>query len=207
MSAAQGASLLQDYGIAVARIQAADHEGAVLGAAASIGYPVVLKTDEAIAHKTDVGGVVVGLGNDDELVAAYRSMTTRLGSKVVICEQVVAGTEVLLGAVRDPSLGLVLLVGPGGTLVEHVAERVATLPPVDRVRATRLVERTSVHSLLRRPRGAEPADLEAVTTAVINFSQLLAELGDVLEAIEINPLVCSASGAVAVDLHVEPRVT
>lgn len=202
---AEGAALLADYGISAARACAADHEGAVLAAAASLRYPVVLKTDEQIAHKTDVGGVKMGIGNDDELVAAYRSMADKLGPNVVVCEQVAPATEALLGAVRDPSLGMVLLVGPGGVLVEQVADRAATLPPVDQAAATRLIERTAAHAMLMRPRGADPADLDAVANAVANFSLLLAELGEDLDAIEINPLICSASGAVAVDLHLEPR--
>lgn len=205
ISTAEGVALLADYGIAAARACPADHDDAVLTAAASVGYPVVLKTDEPIVHKTDVGGVMVGLRDDRALLAAYRTIAERLGPNVVVCEQVVAGPELLLGAVRDPSLGMVLLVGPGGVLVEQVADRAATLPPVDHAGAMRLIERTAVHAMLLHPRGARPADLPALATAITNFSSLLDELSDDLDAIEINPLICSASGAIAVDLHLECR--
>jgi acetate---CoA ligase (ADP-forming) len=203
LSTVEGFALLADYGIEVAAAQAADHEGSVLAAGGTIGYPVVLKTDEEIAHKTDVGGVAVGLGNDEELVAAYRDMTERLGPRVVVCQQVPAGVEVLVGAVRDPNLGLLLVVGAGGVLVEQVADRAATLPPIDDRHARALVAKTALERLLLEPRGAEPADIDAVAAAVARLSALVTELGDLLDAIEINPLVCSVDGAIAVDVHIE----
>jgi acyl-CoA synthetase (NDP forming) len=198
-----GFALLRDYGIEAATAHAADHEGAVLAAASAIGYPVVLKTDEDIAHKTDVGGVVVGLGNDKELVDAYHVMAARLGRRVVVCRQVPAGTEVLVGAVRDPNLGMLLVVGAGGLLVELVTDRAAALPPVDEAHARRLLAKTVVQRLLLEPRSGDAADIEAVAAAVAALSVLVTELGDSLDAIEINPLVCSAAGAIAVDVHLE----
>jgi succinyl-CoA synthetase beta subunit len=205
LSTVDGFAMLRDYGIATAKVTAVDSEGGALAAGQAIGYPVVLKTDEAIAHKTDVGGVATGLDSGAELAAAYRAMAARLGPKAVVCEQVSAGTEVLLGAVRDPNLGMILLVGAGGILVEQVADRAASLPPVSRSHAAELIRRTTLHSLLANPRGREPADLDAVASAIAGFSALLAELGEDLDAIEINPLLCSAAGAIAVDVYLELR--
>jgi acyl-CoA synthetase (NDP forming) len=201
----QALQLLADYGIVSAATRAADDEDALLAAAGEIGYPVVLKTDEAIAHKTDVGGVVVGIGNRAELSAAYRAIAERLGSRAVVCEQVADGTELMLGAVRDPNLGMMLVVGAGGILVEQLSDRVAALPPVDASHAQRLLGRAVVGRLLSSPRHGPPADLDAIAAAITAFSRLVADLGDVLEAVEVNPLICSASGAVAVDVHLEPR--
>jgi acyl-CoA synthetase (NDP forming) len=203
LSTVEGFELLGDYGIDVAVTHAADHEGAVLAAASAIGYPVVLKTDEEIAHKTDVRGVLIGLGNDAELVAAYHDMAARLGRRVVVSRQVPPGVEVLVGAVRDANLGLVLVVGAGGVLVEQVADRAATLPPIDAPHARALVAKTVVERLLLKPRGGDAADIDAVARAIAGLSALAAELGDALDAIEINPLVASPSGAVAVDVHLE----
>jgi acetate---CoA ligase (ADP-forming) len=203
LSSVEQFALVRDYGIEVAEIRAADHEGAVLAAATAIGYPVVMKTDEDIAHKTDVGGVVVGLGSDEETVAAYRDLTERLGPHVIIGRQIAAGTEVLVGAVRDPSLGMLVLVGAGGVLVEHVADRVTSLPPIDAGHAKALIARTAIYRLLAAPRGRIPADVDAVARAVAGLSMLVTELGEALDAVDINPLVCSADGAVAVDVHLE----
>jgi acyl-CoA synthetase (NDP forming) len=196
-------AMISDYGIDGAAVHQADHEGAVLAAASTIGYPVVLKTDEDIAHKTDVGGVVVGLGNDDELMAAYRDLAVRLGRRVVVCRQVPPGVEVLVGAVRDPSLGMVLVVGAGGVLVEQVADRATALPPIDSDQAGRLIEKTMLNRLLLEPRHGDAADLDAVCHAVAGLSALVTELGEVLDAIEVNPLVCTPAGAIAVDVHLE----
>ncbi len=205
LPAAEGFALLADYGIEVAEARPADHEGALLAAAAELGYPVVLKTDEDIAHKTDVGGVVVGIGDDQELVETYRDLAGRLGPRVIVCRQVPPGVELLVGAVRDPNLGLLLVVGPGGVLVEYVAERAAALPPVGPAHARTLLGRTMVERLLLEPRHGAAADLDAGAGAIAGLSQLVTELGDSLDAIEINPLVCSVAGAVAVDVHLEAR--
>jgi acyl-CoA synthetase (NDP forming) len=207
LSSVDAFALLADYDIAVAAARSADHEGAALAAASAIGYPVVLKTDEDITHKTDVGGVLVGLGDDTELVAAYRDLAGRLGPRVLVCRQVPAGVEVLVGAVRDPSLGLLLVVGAGGVLVEQVADRAAALPPIDAAHARTLIGRTLVERLLLHPRHGEPADPAAVAGVAAALSQLVVELGDCLDAIEINPLVCSTDGVVAVDVHVETATT
>jgi acyl-CoA synthetase (NDP forming) len=203
VSAVDGLALLQDYGIAVPAARAADHEGAVLAAAAAIGYPVVLKTDEAVPHKTDVAGVTVGLRDDVELAAAYRDIAERLGPNVVVCEQVPAGVELLVGAVRDPSLGMLLVVGAGGTLTEQLVDRVAALPPIGVAHAAGLLRRTAVHRLLEQPRGSAAADIGAVAQAIAAFSSLVVEVGDALNAIEINPLICSSARVVAVDVLVE----
>jgi succinyl-CoA synthetase beta subunit len=203
LSAHERFALLADYGVGVVVARPADHEGAVLDAAGSIGYPVVLKTGADVAHKTEVGGVVVGLGDDAELTAAYRTMSGQLGPSVVVCREVPPGVEVLLGAVRDPSLGMMLVLGAGGVLVEQLDDRATALPPVDPSGAAQLLRRTTIGTLLAAPRGRQPADLAAVCRAVASLSALVAELGDRLAAIEVNPLICTDQGAIAVDVHVE----
>src|SRR6202007_3266573 len=98
-------SVLADYGISVARSHPAGDLETALAAAEQIGYPVVLKTDEpAIPHKSDVGGVLLGIGNPAALADGYQEMASRLGSRVLVCQTVPAGTELALGIVRDPEL-------------------------------------------------------------------------------------------------------
>ena len=121
----------RDYGIAVARTRAAASEAGALAAAAEIGYPVVLKTDEpGIAHKSDVGGVLLGLASPAELTAAYRDLAERLGRRVLVGQTIPAGPELSLGLARDHELGPLLVVGAGGVLVELLADRAVALPPV-----------------------------------------------------------------------------
>ena len=207
--AAQGAGLLEllpEYGIAVARVLPAADEAGALAAAERIGYPVVLKTDDPqIAHKSDVGGVVLGVGDPAALAAAYRDLAGRLGPRVLICQTIPAGTELALGIVRDPELGPLIVVGAGGVLVELLADRAVALPPVAADEAAGLVAGLRIARLLDGARGARPADQGAVARAVAGLSQLALDLGDQLEALDINPLICGPDGAIAVDVLAIPR--
>ncbi len=198
--------LLRDYGIAVARTRAAVSDAEALAAAAEIGYPVVLKTDEpGIAHKSDAGGVVLGLAGPAALAAAYQDLAERLGRRVLVCQTIPAGPELSLGLARDHELGPLLVVGAGGVLVELLADRAVALPPVGPEQARELVGQLRVAALLAGARGQPAADLDAVVAAVTALSQLAAELGDALEALDINPLICGPHGAVAVDALAIPR--
>ncbi len=198
--------LLRDYGIGAARTRAADSVAGALAAAAEIGYPVVLKTGEpGIAHKSDAGGVLLGLRDPDALGAAYQDLAERLGRRVLVCETIPAGPELSLGLARDHELGLLLVVGAGGVLVELLADRAVALPPVSPAGARQMLATLRVSRLLAGVRGQPPADLAAVTAAITGLSQLAAELGDALEALDINPLICGPAGAVAVDALAIPR--
>jgi acyl-CoA synthetase (NDP forming) len=194
------AGLLRDYGITVARSRSAVSEAGALAAAAELGYPVVLKTDEpGIAHKSDAGGVVLGLAGPAALAAAYQDLAERLGRRVLVCETIPAGPELALGLARDHELGPLLVVGAGGVLVELLADRAVALPPVGPEQARAMVGELRVAALLTGARGQPAADLDAVVVAITGLSQLAAELGDALEALDINPLICGPHGAVAVD--------
>ena len=198
--------LLGEYGIGVPRVQPADSEAAVLAAAAQIGYPVVLKTDEpGVLHKSDVGGVLLGIPGPGQLAAGYAELTSRLGPRVLVCQAVPAGVELALGIARDPELGPLVVVGAGGVLVELIADRAVALPPVDTRGARDLVEGLRVRALLAGVRGAAAASMDAVLAAITGVSQLAVELGDELEALDVNPLICGPDGAIAVDALAIPR--
>jgi acyl-CoA synthetase (NDP forming) len=199
-------NFLAEYGIAVARSLAAENLSAALAAADQIGYPVVLKTAEpAIQHKSDVGGVLLGIRDAPELAAAYADLTVRLGPRVLVCQTVRPGVELALGIVREPELGPLVVVGAGGALVELLADRAVALPPVSAAHAAELVDGLRVARLLAGVRGAQPADLDAVIRAVCGLSELAIELGDQLDALDINPLICGPASAVAVDALLIPR--
>jgi len=201
------ADLLREYGIASARAEPAASADAALAAAASIGYPVVVKTGEpTIAHKSDAGGVLLGIGDPAALTAAYDDLAARLGPRVLVCQTVPAGTELALGIARDPDLGPLIVVGAGGVLVELLADRAVALPPVDADLAGRLLGELRVARLLRGARGAPPADLAAVIRAITGLSALACELGDELEALDVNPLICGPDGALAADALAIRRV-
>jgi acyl-CoA synthetase (NDP forming) len=198
--------LLRDYGIAAARTRAADSRPGALAAAADIGYPVALKTDEpGIVHKSDVGGVVLGIRDPDALRAAYQDLAERLGRRVLVCETIPAGPELSLGLARDHELGPLLVVGAGGVLVELLADRAVALPPVSAAQAHRMLSTLRAARLLAGVRGQPGADLDAAAAAITGLSRLAVELGDVLEALDINPLICGPDRAVAVDALAVPR--
>jgi acetate---CoA ligase (ADP-forming) len=198
--------LLLDYGIAVAATRAADSQAGALAAAGDVGYPVVLKTDEpGIAHKSDAGGVVLGVRGPDALQAAYQDLAERLGRRVLVCETIPAGPELSLGLARDHELGPLLVVGAGGVLVELLADRTVALSPVSPGQAHQMLGTLRVARLLAGVRGQPGADLDAVAAAITGLSELATELGDVLEALDINPLICGPARAVAVDALAVPR--
>jgi acyl-CoA synthetase (NDP forming) len=205
LAAVEAFRLLGDYGIAATAARAVDSAGAARAAAAEIGYPVVVKTAEpCVAHKSDAGGVVLGIRDEAALDAAYAGLAARLGPRVLVCASAPPGTELALGIVADPGLGPLVVLGAGGVLVEHLADRVVVLPPVDQAQARRMLSRLRAARLLAGFRGGPPADLGAVAAAITGVSAIACELGGELAALDINPLICGPSGAVAADVLVEP---
>jgi acyl-CoA synthetase (NDP forming) len=192
--------LLRDYGIPAARAVPAATLAEALAAATTLGYPVILKTAEpGIAHKSDVGGVLLGLRDGAALAAAYDDLAGRLGPRTLVCETAAPGTELLLGLTRDQALGPLIVLGAGGIYTEILAERTVLLPPVTRAAAMAAIRRLRVAEMLDGARGQSPADLVAVADAVVAVSAIAAELGDVLAALDVNPLICGPAGVLAVD--------
>ena len=199
-----GFALLADYGIAVAASGVADDVGEVLAAADQVGYPVALKTSGA-DHKSDVGGVVLGIADATALREAYREMADRLGPRVSVHAMASAGVEVSVGVVRDPNFGPLIVVAAGGTLVELLADRAVACPPVTAAGALAMLRSLRIAPLLAGWRGAPPVDLDALADAVHGFAQLATELGELIDAVEANPVIASPAGAIAVDALVIPR--
>jgi len=199
-------ALLADYGVPVVTTLAACSAEQAAAAAAQVGYPVVLKTDEpGIAHKSDVGGVRLGLADPAALADAYADVAGRLGPAVSISAMAGPGVELALGVVRDPQLGPLVLVAAGGVLIEVLSDRVLAVPPLDRERSLSLLGRLRVRPLLDGVRGGAAVDVSAVADVVAAVSVLAVEVGEFIDAIDVNPLVCGPAGAVAVDALVVAR--
>jgi hypothetical protein len=166
----------------------------------------VIKTDEpGIAHKSDVGGIRLGLAGPAAVCAAYDDLAARLGPRVLLCQTAPPGTELALGIVRDPALGPLMVISAGGVLIEFLAERAVVLPPVTPAAARAILDRLRVGTVLTGVRGQPPADLTAIADAIAALSSLAAELGDVLAALDVNPLICGPAGAMAADVLAVPR--
>ena len=181
-------------------------EAEAVQAAEEVGWPVVLKTAApGIAHRSDVGGVVTGLHDAAAVEAAYADLAARLGPAVSVHHQVAAGVELSVGLVRDDALGPMVVVAAGGVLVELLSDRAVALPPLSRDAARRMVDRLRIRPLLDGFRGSPPADVEALVDVVVAVSRLAHERGDELAALDLNPVIVSPEGAVAVDVLMVPR--
>ena len=197
-------ALLADYGIAVPASGVADDHDATLAIAETVGYPVVLKTLGA-DHKSDVGGVILGIADAAALSDAYRSMTERLGPTVSVHAMARPGVEVSIGVVRDENFGPLVIVAAGGTLIELLADRTVACPPITTTGALDMLGTLRITKLLGGWRGEPAADINALADVVVGFSQLAAELGEVLDAVEANPVIVSPTGAIAVDALIIAR--
>jgi acyl-CoA synthetase (NDP forming) len=197
---AEGLALLADFGVPAAAAHLAEDGEAALAAAAGLGYPVVLKTAMPdIHHKSDVGGVRLGLADPASLTAAYDEMAARLGPRVTVEPMAGQGVELAFGMVQDAQFGALVLVGVGGVLIEVLRDRVFALPPFDGEEAHRLIDRLQGRALLDGVRGAPAADLDAVAEALARFSVLAATLGDALAEMDVNPVIAGPDGCLAVD--------
>ncbi len=201
----EGLGLLADYGIPVAEARRAETLEEAIAAARHLGFPVVLKTAApGVQHKSDVGGVRVGIDDPGSLGDAYEDLARALGPRVTVAKMVPAGVEVALGVVRDPQFGPLVLVAAGGILVEVLRDRRLALPPLDAPRARRLVDRLRIRPLLDGVRGHPAADVDALVDAVVRLSWLAHDLGEELAALDVNPVICGPQGCVAVDALVIP---
>jgi acetyltransferase len=203
--------LLDAYGLPTVSTCVARTEEEAVAQAGDIGYPVVLKVhSETIPHKSDVGGVRLDLAGPADVRHAFqviRSAVSRAAGPEhfagVTVQAMVKreGYEVILGSSVDSQFGPVLLFGTGGRLVEVFQDRALALPPLNTTLAQRLMERTKIFAAFRGVRGSGPVDLDALRQLLVRFSQLVVEQPWVKE-IDINPLLVSPEGAVALDARV-----
>jgi acetate---CoA ligase (ADP-forming) len=197
---ADALALIADYGIPAVPEQVAGTVDEAIAAAEAIGWPVVLKTAAAdVPHKADAGGVVLGIHDSVALEAAYGDLSGRLGPIVSVAAMARPGVELALGIVRDGQFGPLVMVAAGGVLIEVLGERRWALPPLDRARARSMIEALRVAPLLEGRGAAPPVDVDAVADAVVAVGVLAFELGDDLEALDVNPLIAGPMGCIAVD--------
>jgi acyl-CoA synthetase (NDP forming) len=202
----EGLALLADYGVPVVESVRAETLEDAIAAAERLGFSVAVKTAApGVQHKSEVGGVRLGVHDSPSLEDAYADLERRLGPQVTVAPMAPPGIEIALGIVRDPQFGPLVLVGAGGVLVEVLKDRRLALPPLDDQRARAMVDRLEVRPLLDGVRGQPPIDVDAVAHAVVALSWLAHDLGDHFEALDANPIICSPGGCVAVDALVIPR--
>jgi acyl-CoA synthetase (NDP forming) len=203
-SEAEALALLRDYGIPTAATEVATTLEEARAAATRLSYPVALKIS-GIAHKSDVEGVRLGVRDADELGQAFETLNSRSGAPLVVQSMATPGAEMALGLLHDDQFGPVVMVAAGGVHIETLADRALALPPVDIDRARRMVASLRARPLLDGLRGAAPADVGALESAVTALSELAVDLGDRIAALDVNPLVVGPAGCTAVDALLVPR--
>jgi acetyltransferase len=202
--------LLSAYGVPTVETRVAETADAAVAAAQAIGYPVAVKLHStSITHKSDVGGVQLGLTSDEDVQAAFERVKEGAGPDgfdgVTVQPMIDRsdGYELIIGSSMDPQFGPVLLFGSGGQLVEVYKDRALGLPPLNTTLARRMMEQTKIYEALKGVRGRDPVDMDALEAMLVRFSQLVVEQPRVKE-IDVNPLLARPGddGLLALDARV-----
>ena len=168
--------------------------------AESLHYPVVLKTAAGIEHKSDVDGVVLGIDSPRALQAAYVDLAERLGPEAYIAPMIEAsGVEMMLGSMRDPQFGPMVVLGFGGVHAETLNDVAVLAAPFDAESAGRALDRLALRPLLDGTRGAEAVDRQAFCEMAAHLSAMVYALRDVVVEVDINPVKVGPWGAVGLD--------
>jgi acetate---CoA ligase (ADP-forming) len=200
LDSSQTRALLEAYGLPVVPERLASTPAEAVAAARELDFPVVVKTAAAGAHKTETGGVALGLADD----ASVRVAAERIGGAVLVQRMVEGGTELLAGLVQDPTFGPLVAFGPGGVLAELIGEASFRIAPLTDVDAEELIGEGKAGLLVQGFRGAAPADRAALADLLHRLSRLGEDLPAVAE-LDLNPVLALSDGCVAVDARVRVR--
>ena len=195
--------LLGMAGLATTRFRWAHQLEEALQFADEIGYPVVAKvvSPEAL-HKSDVDGVAVGISDKNMLSDVFNRYRTFKGFSGVLVEEMVSGTELIVGAKIDYQFGPVILLGIGGTGVEIYEDTTLRMAPLNQQDVDYMINGLKANRLLKGYRGSEPINLPALGNLIKTFSALVMEIEDSIESIDLNPVMCNATGCVVADARI-----
>lgn len=208
--------VLSAYGFSLPQRIVTETSREAISAANSLGYPVVMKiVSPDILHKSDVGGVKVGITEKSQVARSFedlisnakRFMPEALIMGVTVEEMIVPGKEVVLGSSRDPSFGPLLMFGLGGIYVEVLKDVSFRIAPVTFNEAELMIKEIRSYPILKGVRGEEPSDLIAVRESLLRLSQLVTDFSEILE-IDINPLMVlpAGKGAVVIDSRLTIKI-
>ncbi|PIS15519.1 hypothetical protein COT62_03245 [Candidatus Roizmanbacteria bacterium CG09_land_8_20_14_0_10_41_9] len=175
------------------------------------GWPVVLKISSSrLLHKTDIGGVITQISDEEELQNAWDKLRQVIGNlqpeirddaKIQIQKDITNGVEVIAGVKRDPTFGLVLLFGAGGTLAELIVDRNLHLLPIEISQARKLVQQSKIFSILKGYRGGSPYALDRLYELIVRLGKVAQSIPEILE-IEVNPIIVTLNDTFAVDVKI-----
>jgi succinyl-CoA synthetase beta subunit len=195
--------LLRSAGVTVSKGIWARRIETALQAAGKIGYPVVGKVvSPAVIHKSDVGGVVIGIDNAETLRATFQRFAQMEEFAGMLIEETLSGIEMIVGAKADFQFGPVILVGIGGTGVELYQDtsiRMAPLAPQDVIS---MLNGLKAHRLIEGYRGSAPVSIEKLTNLLLAFSDFVMKLDGWFQSIDLNPVICTATDCVVADARI-----
>jgi 4-hydroxybutyryl-CoA synthetase (ADP-forming) len=208
----EGYKVLEAYGFSIPKKHLAQNEEECINAVQEIGYPVVMKiASPEIVHKSDAGGVKIGLKNEDEIRQAFRTIISNAKKYkpdakidgILVQEMIKSGKETILGAKFDPILGPLIMFGLGGIYVEVLKDVVFRLAPLEEREATRMIESVKTINLLKGVRGEKPHDLGAIRESLQRLSQLITDFQEI-EELDVNPLLVleDGKGVRAIDIRI-----
>jgi acetate---CoA ligase (ADP-forming) len=197
-------AILRAAGLPIAAGELAKNESGALGAAESLGYPVVLKgISDQVTHRAAAGLLAVDLRSKDEVVAAFRRLSARAREisaeldGIYVQKMHSGGTELLISAFRDPVFGTMLSCGSGGGMTELIDDVVTERAPVSEALAARMIERLRIRRYARDADGALPTD--AAARFIVRFSELATTAPWSRFVFEVNPIKWTRASVVAVD--------
>ena len=200
--------VLTAYGIPVPKVCVVKGSDDLEAAAAVVGFPCVLKVDSAeVIHKSDEGGVVLGISDQEALAKAHSDLTKRFagkGATFILQEQKPAGREIIIGATEAEGLGHLVMFGLGGVFVEVMRDVAFALAPLSRPEAQTLMREIKGFPILEGIRGEPGADLEAIEDLLLRVSRMVADNPSITE-LDLNPILVTADGACAVDVRLRVR--
>jgi len=201
-------AILSAYGVPVPKVRVVAGPDDLGAAAADVGFPCVLKIDStAVVHKSDEGGVALGIADEQALAAAFVDMKGRFpGGEVafILQEQKPAGREIIIGATESPGLGHLVMFGLGGIFVEVMEDVAFALAPLSRPEASALMRNIKGFPILEGVRGEPGADLEAIEDLLLRVSRMVADHPSITE-LDLNPILVTPDGACAVDVRLKVR--
>jgi len=196
-------NILRLSGIDVPRFALAASPEEATGFVREHGFPVAAKVvSPDIMHKSDAGGVVIGIADDDSLLTTFERFRKMKGFTGMLVEEMVSGLEMMAGAKVDSQFGPVILFGRGGTDVEIYKDTAIRMVPLQKNDVTSMVKCLKAHPLLDGYRGARPVNREALTRTLIAFSELVMEMHELIESIDLNPLFCSPERCIVGDARI-----
>jgi acetyltransferase len=211
LNEAEAKELLVAYGLPVVPSIPCKTMEAAVQAATQIGFPVVVKLlSSTITHKSDVGGVVLNITTEAGVCSAFDAIRAVVSKKIspeafegVTVQSMIKekGYELIIGSSVDRQFGPVILFGAGGILVEVFKDSVLGLPPLDRMLARRLMERTQIYKALQGVRGQAAVDLGTLETMLVRFSQLLCDFPEIQE-VDLNPVLATPQRILALDARI-----